>query len=47
MNEALDPSGENLSSPEVEFERVLRPKTFEDFTGQKKVLDNLSVFVAP
>ena len=45
MNEALDPSGENLSSPEVEFERVLRPKTFEDFTGQKKVLDNLSVFV--
>jgi len=45
MNEALDPSGDNLSSPEVEFERVLRPKTFEDFTGQKKVLDNLSVFV--
>jgi Holliday junction DNA helicase RuvB len=45
MNEALDPSGENLSSPEVEFERVLRPKTFNDFTGQKKVLDNLSVFV--
>ena len=45
MNEALDPSGENLSSPEVEFERVLRPKTFEDFTGQKKVLDNLAVFV--
>ena len=45
MNDALDPSGENLSSPEVEFERVLRPKTFDDFTGQKKVLDNLSVFV--
>ena len=45
MNDALDPSGENLSSPEVEFERVLRPKAFDDFTGQKKVLDNLSVFV--
>ena len=45
MNDALDPSGENLSSPEVEFERVLRPKTFDDFTGQKKALDNLSVFV--
>jgi len=45
MNEALDPSGENLSGQEVEFERVLRPKTFDDFTGQKKVLDNLSVFV--
>lgn len=45
MNDALDPSGENLSNPEVEIERVLRPKTFDDFTGQKKVLDNLSVFV--
>ena len=45
MNDALDPSGENLSNPEVEFERVLRPKIFDDFTGQKKVLDNLSVFV--
>lgn len=45
MNEALDASGENLSNPEMEFERVLRPKTFEDFTGQKKVLDNLAVFV--
>jgi Holliday junction DNA helicase RuvB len=45
MNDALDPARENLSSPEVEFERVLRPKAFDDFTGQKKVLDNLSVFV--
>ncbi len=45
MNDALDPSGENLSNPEVEFERVLRPKIFDDFTGQKKVLDNLSVFI--
>ena len=45
MNEALDPSAENLSNSEIDIERVLRPKTFEDFTGQKKVLDNLSVFV--
>ena len=45
MNEALDPSDEQLSSPEMEFEKVLRPKAFEDFTGQKKVLDNLSIFV--
>jgi Holliday junction DNA helicase RuvB len=36
MNEALDPSDEQLSSPEMEFEKVLRPKAFEDFTGQKK-----------
>ena len=45
MNEALNPTGENMSNPEMEFERVLRPKEFEDFTGQKKVLDNLAVFV--
>lgn len=45
MNEALDPSSENLSNSEIDIERVLRPKTFEDFTGQKKVLDNLTVFV--
>jgi Holliday junction DNA helicase RuvB len=45
MNEALDPSTENLSNTEIDIERVLRPKTFEDFTGQKKVLDNLTVFV--
>jgi Holliday junction DNA helicase RuvB len=29
-----------------EFDKVLRPKSFEDFSGQKKVLENLSVFVA-
>ncbi len=44
-NNALNANGENMSSPEIEFERVLRPKAFEDFTGQKKVLDNLSIFV--
>lgn len=45
MNDALDATSENMSNPEMEFERVLRPKTFEDFTGQRKVLDNLSIFV--
>lgn len=45
MNEALDPSSDHLSNSEVDIERVLRPKSFEDFTGQKKVLDNLSIFV--
>ena len=45
MNEALDPSSENLSHSDLDLERVLRPKSFEDFTGQKKVLANLSVFV--
>lgn len=45
MNEALDPSSDHLSNSDVDIERVLRPKSFEDFTGQKKVLDNLSIFV--
>src|SRR5690606_28451414 len=34
-----------LSAAERELERVLRPQTFEDFTGQEKVLENLRVFV--
>lgn len=29
-----------------ELEKVLRPRTFDDFTGQRQVLDNLNVFVA-
>lgn len=28
-----------------DIERVLRPKSFEDFTGQKQVLENLEIFV--
>ncbi|MCB0401489.1 MAG: Holliday junction branch migration DNA helicase RuvB [Flavobacteriales bacterium] len=45
MNDYLDPNNENLSSAEREFERVLRPLSFDDFTGQEKVVDNLKVFV--
>ncbi len=45
MNEFLDPNPEHLSPAEKEFERVLRPQTFDDFTGQEKVLSNLQVFV--
>lgn len=33
------------SYSDVELDRVLRPKTFEDFMGQDKVLANLQVFV--
>jgi Holliday junction DNA helicase RuvB len=28
-----------------DFERALRPKKFDDFTGQRQVLDNLEIFV--
>jgi holliday junction DNA helicase RuvB len=45
MNENLDPSPENLSSAEKEFEKVLRPDNFREFTGQDKIIDTLKVFV--
>ena len=45
MNEFLDAEDENLSSTERELEKVLRPLSFDDFTGQHKVVDNLKVFV--
>jgi len=45
MNEHLNPDQENLSSTDNDIEKVLRPKSFSDFTGQVKIVDNLRVFV--
>lgn len=45
MNEYLDPDVSKMSQTERELERVLRPQNFEDFTGQAKILENLSIFV--
>lgn len=45
MNEHLDPTSDHLSQEELDIERALRPITFEDFTGQRKVLENLEIFV--
>lgn len=45
MNENLDPTGENFSPEEMDFERKLRPLSFSDFTGQEQVIENLKVFV--
>jgi Holliday junction DNA helicase RuvB len=45
MNENLDPTSENLSSNEREFENNLRPVSFEDFSGQNHVINNLKIFV--
>jgi Holliday junction DNA helicase RuvB len=44
MEEGFDFQYERSQS-DKDLERVLRPKTFDDFTGQRKVLDNLDVFV--
>ncbi|MEZ4810425.1 MAG: Holliday junction branch migration DNA helicase RuvB [Allomuricauda sp.] len=45
MNEHLDPTADNFSQEELDIERALRPITFDDFTGQAQVLENLKVFV--
>ncbi|HLT81251.1 MAG TPA: Holliday junction branch migration DNA helicase RuvB [Cyclobacteriaceae bacterium] len=43
--EYLNPEGAGMSAVEKEFEKVLRPLTFGDFTGQQKIVDNIRVFV--
>ncbi|MGB5203130.1 Holliday junction branch migration DNA helicase RuvB [Eudoraea sp.] len=45
MNDNLDPTGSAFSQEELDIERVLRPITFDDFTGQEQVLENLKIFV--
>ncbi len=45
MNPNLDPSTEALSSEEKQIERALRPKELADFSGQPKIVENLSVFI--
>jgi Holliday junction DNA helicase RuvB len=46
MNEHLDPTGEHLSHEEHDIDRALRPLSFDDFSGQPQVLENLEIFVA-
>ncbi|PZO27117.1 MAG: Holliday junction branch migration DNA helicase RuvB, partial [Flavobacteriaceae bacterium] len=45
MNANLDPTSNNYNSEELDFEKRLRPLSFDDFTGQDQVLENLKVFV--
>ena len=42
----LQGDGEGLNATEKEFERALRPLSFDDFSGQQKVIDNTKVFVS-
>ncbi len=41
----LKPDDEAYSSADKEIEKALRPLSFEDFTGQEKVVENLKIFV--
>ncbi|GAB5528408.1 MAG: Holliday junction branch migration DNA helicase RuvB [Roseivirga sp.] len=41
----LSADDEHLSSSEKDIERALRPLSFEDFTGQGKIIENIKIFV--
>jgi holliday junction DNA helicase RuvB len=45
MNEHLDPTNQNYNADELDLEKKLRPLSFDDFTGQEQVLENLKIFV--
>ena len=45
MDEDFDIREERYSKVEKDFENALRPLTFKDFSGQKKIVENLEVFV--
>ena len=45
-NEEFDMRDSDAHRSDIEFERVLRPAKFEDFTGQRAAMDNLQIFVA-
>ena len=45
MNDNLDPTGANYNNEELEFDKALRPLSFDDFAGQNHILDNLKIFV--
>ena len=45
MTEDFDIREERISTEEKDFENALRPLRFVDFNGQKKVVENLEIFV--
>jgi len=45
MNENLDPSQINMSPEEKELENNLRPNSFDEFSGQDQIIENLKIFV--
>ena len=45
MNEHLNPSNEHYNPEDIDIEKALRPLSFDDFTGQEQILENLKIFV--
>lgn len=46
MKKRSENTSTELSVSEKEFEQTLRPTGFEEFYGQKKIVDNLKIFIA-
>ena len=45
MNQNLDPTEANFRPEDKQVDKALRPKGLDDFHGQKKIVDNLSIFI--
>ena len=45
MSEKFDIRGRQNPHSDKEFENALRPLSFGDFSGQEKIVSNLSIFV--
>lgn len=45
MNPNLDPSQAGFTPEDKQVEKALRPKGLDDFSGQTKIIDNLTVFI--
>ncbi|MDX8337814.1 Holliday junction branch migration DNA helicase RuvB [Draconibacterium sp. IB214405] len=45
MEEGLDIRGNSYSETERELDKRLRPLQFDDFSGQKQIVENLEIFV--
>ena len=45
MNENLDPTDSSFDKEDLEIDKALRPLSFNDFSGQEQVLNNLKIFV--
>lgn len=45
MNENLNPHNDHYTNEELDVEKKLRPLSFDDFTGQDQILENLKIFV--
>jgi len=45
MNEDFDLRNQEVREKELDIDQKLRPLRFEDFSGQKKIVENLDIFV--